>query len=237
MWSRTLRWWSIRSSPWNWHVPAVRFTVGRSLCVQAGRMPHGGYLTGQVIRTTPYGWTGVTYGGRGRGGRVGNDNAYWDWRDEQLKASERAKGGEPCQVCGEPVPARAHWKHRDRHVCSPRCNLTLNRRFNRRIERGEITRPPVFSPDPQGARPARAFRTLPADSLFPYEIQGYSPKPGDVVERHGSVVAVHRAVDLPDYAIPWQVRPHRGSRWRCPSTCRPARRSTTSPTTRGPRRL
>ncbi|MFJ3867693.1 hypothetical protein [Streptomyces nigra] len=135
---------------------------------------------------------------------MGNDNAYWDWRDEQLKAGERAKGGEPCQVCGEPVPARAHWKHRDRHVCSPRCNLTLNRRFNRRIERGEITRPPVFSPDPQGARPARAFRTLPAGSLFPYEIQGYSPKPGDVVERHGSVIAVHRAVDLPDYAIPWR---------------------------------
>lgn len=145
---------------------------------------------------------------------MGNDDAYWDWRDEQLKARERAKGGEPCRVCGEPVPARAHWKHRDRHVCSPRCNLTLNRRFNRRIERGEITRPPVFSPDPQGARPARAFRTLPAASLFPYEIQGYSPKPGDVVERHGSVIAVQRAVDLPEYAIPWQVKPHSGSSWR-----------------------
>ncbi|MFJ8053697.1 hypothetical protein [Streptomyces luteogriseus] len=144
---------------------------------------------------------------------VGNDSAYWDWRDEQLKAGTRATGGEPCRVCAEPVSARAHWKHRNRHVCSPRCNLTLNRRLNRRIERGEITRPPAFSPDPQPARPARTFRTLAAGSTFPYEVQGYSPKPGDMVERHGSVITVHRAVDLPEHVIPWQVKPHAGGSW------------------------
>lgn len=144
---------------------------------------------------------------------MGNDSAYWDWRDEQLKADVRATGGEPCRVCGEPVAARAHWKHRDRHVCSPRCNLVLNRRLNRRIERGEVIRPPVFSPDPQPPRAARAFRTRPAGAAFPYEVQGYSPKPGDLVERHGCVVTIHRAVDLPEHVIPWQVKPRAGDSW------------------------
>lgn len=63
-------------------------------------------------------------------------NAYWQWRDELLlHPSGRATGGEPCVKCGTPVPATAHWKHRDRHVCGERCNLTLNRSLNRRLER------------------------------------------------------------------------------------------------------
>ncbi|WP_051847979.1 MULTISPECIES: HNH endonuclease [Streptomyces] len=144
---------------------------------------------------------------------MGSDAAYWDWRDQILKAEDRARGGEPCRVCEQPIPAKAHWKHRDRHVCSPRCNLTLNRRLNRRIERGEIERPPVFTPDPQPPREPRVFRTLAANAPFPYEIQGYSPKPGDLVERHGSVTVVQRAVDLPQHVIPWQVLPGENGHW------------------------
>jgi hypothetical protein len=144
---------------------------------------------------------------------VGNDEAYWDWRDQILAAEYRAKGGEPCRVCGEAVPAKAHWKHRDRHVCSPRCNLNLNRRLNRKIERGEIEPPAVFTPDPQPVREPRAFRTLAPGAPFPYEIQGYSPKPGDVLDRHGSLITVQRVADLPDHVIPWQVRPGDSGGW------------------------
>lgn len=140
---------------------------------------------------------------------MGNDSAYWEWRDEQLQAVGRAKGGEPCRVCDQPVPANAHWKHRDRHVCSPHCNLKLNRRFNRQVERGEFTPPPVFALDPQPARQPRVFRTLAAEAPFPYELFGYSPKPGDLVERHESLTSVHRAVDLPPHVLPSELRSER----------------------------
>lgn len=140
---------------------------------------------------------------------MGNDTAYWEWRDEQLKAEGRAKGGEPCRVCDQPVLANAHWKHRDRHVCSPHCNLKLNRRFNRQVERGEFAPPPVFTPDPQPARKPRVFRTLAAEVPFPYAIFGYSPKPGDLVERHESLTSVHRAVDLPPHVLPSELRSDR----------------------------
>jgi DNA polymerase III epsilon subunit-like protein/endogenous inhibitor of DNA gyrase (YacG/DUF329 family) len=64
-------------------------------------------------------------------------DAYWEWRDRLLTHPDgRATGDEPCVKCGAPVPAKAHWKHRDRHVCGERCNLNLNRWLNRRIERG-----------------------------------------------------------------------------------------------------
>lgn len=144
---------------------------------------------------------------------MGNDAAYWEWRDQILKAEYRAKGGELCRVCDQPISAKAHWMQRDRHVCSPRCNLTLNRRLNRRIERGEIKRPPVFSLDPQPPRNPRLFRTLQADAPFPYEIQGYSPKPGDTVERHGSATAVRRGIDFSRHIIPWQVLPSENGHW------------------------
>jgi hypothetical protein len=136
---------------------------------------------------------------------VGNDSAYWDWRNEQLKATAWAVGGEPCQVCEQPVPAGAHWTHRDRHVCSPRCNLILGRRLKRMIDRGELTPPPAFTPDPQPLREACWFATAGPQAPLPYEVHGYSPKPGDAVERHGSVTVYSRLADLPDGAAPWQV--------------------------------
>ena len=108
-------------------------------------------------------------------------------------------------MCEQPVPANAHWKHRDRHVCSPRCNLNLNRRLGRRIDRGELSPPSARAPDPQPVRDPRAFATLGLEAPFPYEIHGYSPKPGDAVERHGSVTVYVRLADLPAGAVPWQA--------------------------------
>lgn len=111
-------------------------------------------------------------------------HGYWEWREEQLKHPDgRAKGGEPCVVCGQPVPAEAHWQHRDRHICSSRCNYTLNRRFNRKRERGEIQQPaPV---DPYQDREPMLFgmdESLP----LPFDYLGWSPRVGDVVSRYGS---------------------------------------------------
>ncbi|MFJ2779713.1 HNH endonuclease [Kitasatospora sp. NPDC087315] len=149
----------------------------------------------------------------GHGG-VGNDSEYWQWRDEVLKTESRAKGGEPCRLCGEAIAPTAHWKQRDRHVCSPRCNATLNRRLNRQIERGEVSPPTVNAPDPQPSRGPQVFRTLPQDSPFPYEFLGYSPKPGDLVERHGSrTVYLPLSVLLPEN-IPWQVTAGAPDHWR-----------------------
>ncbi|MFE6980442.1 hypothetical protein [Streptomyces griseus] len=60
---------------------------------------------------------------------------YWS---PVLADAERATGGEPCRICGEPVSRSAHWECHDRRVCSGRCNTTLKRRTKARIERGEI---------------------------------------------------------------------------------------------------
>jgi len=57
---------------------------------------------------------------------------YWAWFERVLRHPDgRATGGEPCDHCGEPVPAKAPWQYRDRHVCSSRCNLALIRRFKK----------------------------------------------------------------------------------------------------------
>jgi hypothetical protein len=122
------------------------------------------------------------------------DSSGWDWFDEQLThPAGRAIGGEPCVVCGHPVPAGAHWKHRDRHVCSARCNTTVRRRLNRRIGRGELC-PPVHAP-PHLNRGGVVFGTDPS-AEFPYEFLGWAPLVGDVVERHGSVTGYEAAEPL-----------------------------------------
>lgn len=57
---------------------------------------------------------------------------YWDWFDRVLRHPDgRAQGCEPCDHCGTPIQADAPWKHRDRHVCSSRCNESLKRRLKR----------------------------------------------------------------------------------------------------------
>jgi len=122
---------------------------------------------------------------------MGDDNAYWVWRDAVMAHPDgRAKGGEACVQCGNPVPPNAHWKHRDRHVCSPRCNLTLSRKFNRmragaRPRDGSVLLPqPDGRPNPRTRQADATFGML--DGPFPYDFDGYGPQPGDSITRHGS---------------------------------------------------
>jgi len=132
---------------------------------------------------------------------VANGHAYWEWREMLLLHPQgRARGGEPCVKCGEPVPPNAHWKHRGRHVCGPRCNLNLNRQFNRRMRGGAQTDThgrevlaPVALENPRQSGP-RTFATRDGQTP-PFEWEGFGVVPGDLVERYGVVVAyslIHR---------------------------------------------
>ncbi|MFC4783289.1 HNH endonuclease [Nocardioides sp. MAHUQ-72] len=117
-----------------------------------------------------------------------------------LHPEGRAKGGEPCVKCGEPVPPAAHWKHRDRHVCGPRCNSNLSRQFNRRMRGGadtdmhgrEVTAAtPLANPRKSGPR----YFVTREDQTPPFEWEGFGVIAGDLVERHGVLVGyslVHR---------------------------------------------
>lgn len=63
---------------------------------------------------------------------------YWPWFERVLAHPDgRAKGGEPCDHCGAPIDAGAAWQHRDRHVCSSRCNEGLKRRLKRAMAKME----------------------------------------------------------------------------------------------------
>ncbi|MER5354341.1 HNH endonuclease signature motif containing protein [Kitasatospora sp. NPDC002551] len=146
-----------------------------------------------------------TVGRSGERKDVAGVGDYAKWYDEILKAESRAKGGEPCRVCGEAIAPNAQWKQRDRHVCSPRCNATLKRRLNRRIERGEVVPPPPPTPEPEPPREPLVFRTLAQDAPFPYEFLGRSPRPGDIVERHGSRTVYLPLAVLPPETVPWEV--------------------------------
>jgi hypothetical protein len=110
------------------------------------------------------------------------------WYDEQLAHPDgRAQGGEPCVQCGEPIAPHAHPKQRDRHVCSPRCNANYKRRMKRKWQREG---PPVLPPpkiDPHPDRPPLVFGTD-LHAPFPYGFLGPSPRSGDIVERHGTVI-------------------------------------------------
>lgn len=127
---------------------------------------------------------------------MADDSGYWNWRDEMMKHPEgRAVGGEPCVKCGSPVPAAAHWKHRDRHVCSSDCNLKVNRQFNRLWRKaarvsttvewrgGALSAPPEPPANPRTSGP-RMF-TMSGDTEAPYQWEGYCPLAGDIVERFG----------------------------------------------------
>ena len=47
-------------------------------------------------------------------------------RHDQLAEPEGPAGaGDPCQICTQPLTAKTHWVHKDRHVCSPACNHKL----------------------------------------------------------------------------------------------------------------
>lgn len=123
---------------------------------------------------------------------VADGGAFWDWRKALLKHPDgRAKGGEPCVKCGNPVPPNAPWQQRDRHVCSTRCNVNLSRQFNRSIRdrgveldfHGRAVGAPRPLANPRISGP-RIFRTLPGPDNQ-YESEGFGPIPGDIVERHG----------------------------------------------------
>jgi 5-methylcytosine-specific restriction endonuclease McrA len=116
------------------------------------------------------------------------EDSYFRQLDAALRAEFRAIGGEPCKVCGNRIPATAHWKNRDRHVCSTACNHKLVRRYKSKVTRGLA---PAFGPDArelaeaekEAARAPRYFATDPA-AEFPYEHARW-PIEGDVIERHG----------------------------------------------------
>lgn len=139
---------------------------------------------------------------------MADDHGYWVWRDALLLHPDgRAIGGEPCAGCGNPVPANAHWKHRDRHVCGPRCNSNLGRRLNRQIAKGSempLLRPEPLA-DPRATVGPRAFRTVAANaSELPFEFEGFGPRAGDTIERFGVTIQYrwrrveHLAEMLPD---------------------------------------
>lgn len=122
---------------------------------------------------------------------MGRGADYWRWRDEILAHPDgRAVGGEPCVLCGQPVPPNTHFKHRDRHVCSSRCNTNLARRFTRMLASPKPenisvagTRPPPRD-NPRTVDAPMVFDML--DGEFPYDFDGFAPQPGDTVIRHGS---------------------------------------------------
>jgi DNA polymerase-3 subunit epsilon len=68
----------------------------------------------------------------------GISSAYWRWFEAHLSGGSRANKGEPCRICHEPIARNAHWKFRDRHVCSSECNYKIKRRFKSAVTRGEI---------------------------------------------------------------------------------------------------
>ena len=132
---------------------------------------------------------------------MADQDAHFRVMDAALKhADGRAKGGEPCVVCGEPVPPTAHWGQRDRHVCSTHCNSLLRRRYGRgsatidaaRVEAAKALVGP--RPNPRTTGP-RIFQTVPSE-LIPIEWEGYGPIPGDVVERYG-IITRFQLVDTP----------------------------------------
>lgn len=160
--------------------------------------------------------------GRGFGGLLSLDTGRqsYEWRhvphdydsrdhfavlDDALKhPNGRARGGEPCVQCGVPLATSAHWKHRDRHVCSTRCNTNLVRKFHRgsssiAAQRKEAVEKVVAVPNPRLSSEPRVFRSRPRESP-PIEWEGYGPRPGDVIERYGIVTTYHHLdVESPLY--------------------------------------
>lgn len=119
-------------------------------------------------------------------------DSYWEWRDQLLKHPDgRAVGGERCVQCDGEVPANAHWKQRDRHVCSSRCNTNLSRKFGRQLnklgEDGFDLAKPSSTPDPRDAfpEPIEFLMIGHDDGTVEFGHLGFSPRPGDSVVRYG----------------------------------------------------
>ncbi|BFM25095.1 hypothetical protein CHE218_21370 [Microbacterium sp. che218] len=79
-------------------------------------------------------------------GESGDD--FWAWyRAALAHPIGPAKGNEPCVWCGALVPAKAHWIHRERHVCGVHCNERLKRGARRAWDREGISVPVAPSVD------------------------------------------------------------------------------------------
>lgn len=70
------------------------------------------------------------------------DGEFWAWyRAALAHPTGPAKGAEPCVWCGSAVPAKAHWIHRERHVCGVHCNERLKRGARRAWDRSGVVVP------------------------------------------------------------------------------------------------
>ena len=129
---------------------------------------------------------------------MGDDSAYWRWRDEVLMHPDgRALGGQPCALCSTPIPPNAYWRYRDRHVCSHKCNLSLARRFLR-MKDGATTFVGHVAPARPATRPNPRTRPSPTnfgmlDAPFPFDFEGYGPQPEDSITRFGSMTVYYLA--------------------------------------------
>jgi len=132
---------------------------------------------------------------------------YWEWFDEQLKQPSRALGGEPCIICENPIPKNAHWKFRDRHVCSTECNNKLKRRWKSKVRRGtaegyQPSEALLKKVETTLKRKSRLMRTN-LNATFPYEYD-YFPIEGDILERHGHHTKYVPISELPCRAAFWE---------------------------------
>ena len=75
----------------------------------------------------------------------GNDD-FWAWyRAALAHPAGPARGDEPCVWCGTPIASKAHWIHRERHVCGVHCNERFKRGARRAWDRSGIVVP--LTPD------------------------------------------------------------------------------------------
>lgn len=116
------------------------------------------------------------------------DETWFRWVDARLRQETVAIGGEPCVRCGQPIPANAAKKHRERHVCSSNCNRMISRKLNRDVEAGRERAFDLDSLDwpdviDERQRDSWSFGTD-WSAEFPFE-HGRWVKPGDNVERFG----------------------------------------------------
>ncbi|MBA3843602.1 MAG: hypothetical protein H0X39_13505 [Actinobacteria bacterium] len=113
---------------------------------------------------------------------------YWYWRNELLRHPDgRSPGGEACVRCGGEIPVNASPEARDRHVCSPACQLRLARWFTRQVEKG-VYRYGDVARNPRDVPVPHVFAGI-GDNEVPFEFSGYGPLDGDVLRRYnGSIL-------------------------------------------------
>lgn len=110
----------------------------------------------------------------------------FDWQDESLKHPDgRANNNEPCIKCGKQIDKKAHWKFRDRHVCSSRCNQSAMRAFKRKVKLGALVEPvPIKAKSPRNYDENYIFgMDLSLSNGIPFGYEGFGPIDGDILFR------------------------------------------------------